>query len=53
MLLGAFFCVIARSAAAWQSPGTNHQTAPKKQALYREIPTAFDLGMTVVAEDQL
>ena len=32
--------VIARSEATWQSPGTIHQSAPKKQALYREIATS-------------
>ena len=41
------FCVIARSAATWQSPGRIHRNAQQKQTWYREIPTGLTaLGMT-------
>ena len=32
------FCVIARSAATWQSPGRIHRNAQQKQTWYQEIP---------------
>jgi len=37
---GTVFCVIARSEATRQSPGTTHRIAPREQILHPEIATA-------------